>query len=496
MMTQRRNIFARRGSPLRRIALGVAMLLPLAGCDEVLDVTDPDVADPSGFTDATALPAIQAGALGDFKVAYVGTTATEGQILVSGLLGDEWFHSGTFPTRAQVDIRSIQPDNATVQAVTRNLYRARRAAEAAIQNFEQLGPNTAGHALALNLAGFTYTLFGENYCSGVPFSELNPDGTFTFGGQETTTQVFERALDRANRAIEVATAAGTGAAATAQLNAARVLKGRVLLNLGRFQEAAAAVAQVPTAFNYQIITSENTTREQNAVWVFNAIVERWSVPDREGGNGLPYRTHRVFSPTSADSAKQDPRVPWRILSSVNSAGNRVFNVGFDGTTLQFDNLKYPNRSAPVPITNGIEARLIEAEAALRNNNTAAFLTNLNLARAQAAASVPTSAPAAGGTLPALTAADIPADMAGRVDLLFAERAYDLWLTSHRLGDMRRLIRQYGRPANRVFPEGEYHKNVLGGVYGEDVNLPIFVDEKNNPEFAAFPEGNLCLNRDA
>ena len=481
-MTQGRNILARRGSPLRRVALGVAMMLPLAGCDEILDVTDPDVADPAAFTDATALPAIQAGVLGDFKVAYVGTSATEGQILVSGLLGDEWFHSGTFPTRAEIDIRKIEPDNATAQGVVRNLYRARRAAEAAISNFEQLGPNTAGHALVLNIAAATYNLFGENYCSGVPFSELNADGTFTFGKQETTTQVFERALARANRAIEVATAAGTGAAATAQLNAARVLKGRALTNLGRYEDAAAAVRDVPTAFNYQILSSDNTGREQNGVFVFNVIVERWSVPNREGGNGLPYRT-----PVGA-GAGQDPRVPW-----TRTPAN---DVGFDGVTPQFDNLKYPNRNAPVPITNGIEARLIQAEAALKAGDMNAFLTNLNLARAQAVASVPTTAPGAGGTLPQLTAADIPADLAGRVDLLFAERAYDLWLTSHRLGDMRRLIRQYGRPANRVFPEGQYHKNVLGGVYGEDVNLPIFIDEKNNPEFADFPQGNLCLNRDA
>lgn len=63
----------------------------------------------------------------------------------------------------------------------------------------------------------------------------------------------------------------------------------------------------------------------------------------------------------------------------------------------------------------------------------------------------------------LGAVTIPATAAGQVDLLFKERAYTMWLTAHRLGDMRRLIRQYGRSASAVFPSGAYHK---AGAYGK------------------------------
>jgi hypothetical protein len=67
--------------------------------------------------------------------------------------------------------------------------------------------------------------------------------------------------------------------------------------------------------------------------------------------------------------------------------------------------------------------------------------------------------------------------------LFKERAYTLWLTSHRLGDMRRLIRQYDMSQSNVFPSGEY---VFGGQYGSDVNMPIPVDPVYNTEgFACF-----------
>lgn len=72
-----------------------------------------------------------------------------------------------------------------------------------------------------------------------------------------------------------------------------------------------------------------------------------------------------------------------------------------------------------------------------------------------------------------------------MDLHFEERAYWLWQTGHRLGDLRRLIRDYGRDPETVFPSASYHK--VGG-YGMDVNFPVPIDEENNPNFEE------CLDR--
>jgi starch-binding outer membrane protein, SusD/RagB family len=83
-----------------------------------------------------------------------------------------------------------------------------------------------------------------------------------------------------------------------------------------------------------------------------------------------------------------------------------------------------------------------------------------------------------GSLPALT---LQVGTAAQVDQLFKERAYWLYLTSHRLGDLRRLIRQYGRTATSVFPSGPYFK---GGQYGTDVNSPVPQQEQNNPKYVA------------
>ena len=72
-------------------------------------------------------------------------------------------------------------------------------------------------------------------------------------------------------------------------------------------------------------------------------------------------------------------------------------------------------------------------------------------------------------------------------MLFRERAYWLWLTAHRLGDLRRLIRQYGFAADSVFPSGPYFKSQVP-TYGSDVNFPVPVDEENNPNFTQ------CIDR--
>ena len=52
---------------------------------------------------------------------------------------------------------------------------------------------------------------------------------------------------------------------------------------------------------------------------------------------------------------EDPRIPFEDTE----------DVGLDGTTDQFNLLKYDQPSTNVPVADGIEARLIEAEAALQ-----------------------------------------------------------------------------------------------------------------------------------
>ena len=448
-----------------------AVTLPLAmacSADQILDVEDIDVASPGSVSDPAALPAVLAGAIGDFGVSYNGG-GDFNQITLSGQLADELYNTETFPTRIENDQRKQQyQSNGSLQNLFYATNQARASADRAAAGYLSLKKETdIGLAEALNLSALSYITLAENYCNAVPISTVDEAGNFVYGEALTTEQLLNVAVQKADSALTNATAAGgVGAAAkrTEQARLARVVKARALLNLNKFVEAAAAIggeAGVPTTFQYNYTHSETTGRQNNGTWGVTVSVARFGVPDREGVNGLPF-----LSEGNTAGTVKDPRVANVIRGGTGR--------GFDNSTTQYMQQKYAARASAVIIADGVEARLIEAEAALRGGNAAGALTILNALRSNAA--LLTLRGYAAGSLPALTQAGTTA---AQVDQLFKERAYWMYLTSHRLGDLRRLVRQYNRPAESVFPTGAYHKS---GTYGTDVNSPIPQAEDNNPSF--------------
>jgi hypothetical protein len=457
-----------------RLALAAAALslLPLAGCNDSLKVNHPDIVTPGQLDDPATLPTVRAGAIGDFSLAYTGDgtngtgLGTEGIVMYGGLLADEWINSETFPTRIEVDARRIQVTNADLATWFLNLSRARRAVETAAGRFSKLASSDPGYPEMLSLAGFAYLFFAENFCSGVPVSQATPEGTLVYGPPLMTAQLLDTAIARFDSALAVSGDADMTALAS-------VGKGRALLDLGNDAAAATAVSGVPTSFAYLLEHSENTDRENNGVFKANVSDQRYSAGDAEGINGFPF----LSAP--------DPRTPM----AQDPAG-----TGFDGITPLFDNLRYGDRKASITLATGVEARLIEAEAALQGGDTlggGGFYAALNEPRANAGDRTYFDNATRVGTPPIGVLADLtPASAAaagGAVNLLFAERARWLWLTAHRLSDLRRLVRQYGRAAGTVFPTGTYFKSQIPN-YGTDVNFPIPVDETNNPNFAR------CIDR--
>lgn len=449
-----------------------ALVLALTGCDNPLDTTDPDFILPGDLEGEEAIPTLVQGAVGDFTLAYSGSPqgggTTEGIVMASGLLADEWILSGTFPTRIEVDSRNIEINNGTMTTLFRNLHRARRAAE----NAAGLVANAGGDpSPVLNLAGYTYLFFAENYCSGVPFSTANPDGSLEFGVPSSTAEIYAVAIERFSSALAAAQAAGNSFDATlANLGIARTR-----LDMGDFPAAAAVAALVPTSFRFDLDHSLNSPRQENGIFNQNAISRRWTLANGEGGNGLEFR---------APGGGMDVRVPSRP---------NVRGIGFDRSTPQFDLLKYPGRDKVSNVASGIEARLIEAEAALRAGNESGWLQILNDLRDDVAdmlspdhldaLRVDLGIEGNAVTLPPL---GDPGTAAGREDLHFRERAFWLYATGSRLSDLRRLVRQYGRNTESVFPTGVHFK---GLTYGPDVNFPVPFDEENNPNFDG------CLSRE-
>ncbi|MFL5580562.1 MAG: hypothetical protein ACJ8AO_09315, partial [Gemmatimonadaceae bacterium] len=453
LMNLHETLRALRG-PARAAVVAVALGGALAACDvdSLLQVPDPDVATPESVQDPAALPAVRAGAIGDLAIAIAGSNTTEdGMVQYTGLLTDELNWAETFPTREQIDRRNIEVINGTMEGLFSLVQRARASAERAADGYTRLAPDAPQRGEAYALAGFSYIIIAEAYCSGVPFSHITSTGTQEFGEPQTTVEMFDRAIQLFDSALA---APGINATFT---NLAKVGKGRALLNLARYTEAAAAVNGVPTSFVYNLEYSENSNRQNNGVYIVNHVNRRFSPIGSEGGNGLPYRNDN------------DPRV-------VAPRGTGSQTVGFDGATPLFLNQKYPSRSAAFPLATGIEARLIEAESQLQTDPVAALAT-LNALR---------TAPgtAGSGGVAGLTPLTPQVTTAAQVDQLFKERAYWLWLTSHRIGDLRRLSRPttavaghpagYNRDPESVWPTGTFFK---GGAYGPDTNFPVPFSEK-------------------
>ena len=108
-------------------------------------------------------------------------------------------------------------------------------AEVAAANYRQLAPDTtatSGLSEMLSLSGFAYVMFGENYCSGVPF----PAEGQTSAPPIATSEIFNQAVVRFDRSI-----ANFGGDNN-RLWMALVGKARALLDLN--QPAAAAARAV------------------------------------------------------------------------------------------------------------------------------------------------------------------------------------------------------------------------------------------------------------
>ena len=430
------------------ISRGATRLFPVlalalaAGCN--LDVVTPTVVPASAIQGEGALPTLLAGAVGDFTVAYGGYNngnIGEGIALHGGLFADEFISADYFSTHREVDRRILTPTNASNSVVTLHLMQALQSAQRTASAYAAIPAqvNTAGHARALNLAGTLYTIIAEHYCSGVPFSGVDASGRPIYGGSKSTAEMLALAIFKFDSAIVVASAAGNAS----QLNVARVGKGRALLDAGQYAAAASAVAAVPTSFVYATEQGTVDDRTKNGIYSLTYVSSRFTTADREGLNGQPFVSAR------------DPRVPTDSLG-ISS---------FDGTTALYAPALFSSYDAPIPVATGIEARLIKAELEQRSGRYASALVTLNDVR-----------DAFG--YPPLAAA---ATSSAQVDQIFRERAFWLFGTAHRLGDLRRLVTQHGRSAGSVFPTGNYFK---GDVYGNQVNLLVpQEEEQDNPNFS-------------
>jgi len=463
----------------------IPLLFALAACGDLLDVEDPDIIDPGQSQSPEGANAARVGALAALNIATTGTALTGGEsfFLYGGLLADEWRSSDTFTQRDETDKRSVQTSNANIDQGLRDIHRARFAAQNALRLLREFAPTPSWRIGQMYwVQGYTEIVIAEHFCSAT-FTEVDGD-EITYGQPVPDTIVAQRALAHFDSALMNVGGDANGMVA----NLANLGRARALLWLGRFQEASAAAADVDADF--LVVNEHSSTSHENQMWSFNIAARRYSLVDRDGGNGINFLS------------ANDPRLPYcrggdARCNELNPPASDT--RGFDSQTALSVQLIWPAPESEVALASSTEARLIVAEAALRSGDNTTWLTELNTLRTNGTFTVRTNPQgipdttwnAGTGGVAGLRPLVMPATEAEQVNLMFRERAFWLFSTGHRLGDLRRLVRQYERTVNTTFPSGTFHK---GGTYGPDTNFPLPQSEDNNPNVTAAKEAGTINAR--
>lgn len=433
----------------RFVSVAAIAVVALVACSpgDVLSVPPP-IGIVTSANSRTQAEAELAGATAQLEVALVGWSDA-GVFEFDNLLTDELTYAQFNESGLDLKLVAADARNGTLAtspalgpapiALT-GLIGVRSSlltAVAALQKYEPTsGRSNIGRAYALT--GYTEVALAESFCAGVPLSVTLPAGGAEYGTPTTTDSLFATAEAHFDSALKYAAGDDT------TMSLAAVGLGRARLGRGNFSGAAQATNGVPIGFVYSVVNAASnavTTNNFNFYsWLtFTGACAPFNVGNGEGGNGLNFVT------------AADPRL---ALSTTTVAKT------CDGGTFYYP-VKFGNPSMAYPIATGVEGQLIAAEAALHSGDVATWAADLNELRLNAPNTY-LKLTAAMDTLIADSTTGASASM--QVDVMFSERAFWLYGLGTRLGDLRRLIRQYGRNAESVFPTGTY-------VGGEGTKLP-------------------------
>ncbi|MDP2957583.1 MAG: RagB/SusD family nutrient uptake outer membrane protein [Longimicrobiales bacterium] len=418
-------VLTRMFSPARirtRLMLCVLLVVLVSGCDALLDVKVPGAVASTALDDPRLMPSLVIAARGELECA-LGTYIT-GQALIANemITSTSWRPINIWGGHLEELRTQTGPCPETTSSTTTGFYvslsSARFQADDAFKRIDAFSANevptkTQAQAMLAGMAGYAYTMLGEGFC------EMAIDG----GPLMTPAQVFEKALERFAKAGELAQQANDAALRNLSL----VGRARVLINLGRKAEAAAAAKGVPPGFVFNATYSTANPRRQNRVYLTVQNNKFLTFPPE-------YRNLTV-------GGTADRRVPVTGPSG----------LGHDAKTPFFTQAKYGTANSPIPIATWREAQLIIAEAELGQS----AVDRINALR-----------DAAG--LPRYSPANVN-DNQAVLGQVIEERRRELFLEGHRLGDMLRFKIPFAQGLNHIgepygpitclpLPDGEYDGN--------------------------------------
>ena len=413
-------------------AMALGATLFLAGCgalDDLLSVEAPSRVVASDLENPNSADLLVASVANEFRCTwthYAAASAMTGNELGEATnttvltIWDTRIHdtSGYGSQYASADCGSGQP------ALYLPLSRTRWLGDQVLESLgswtdSEVTNRTQKIAEVSLYTGYMYLLFAEAFCD----NEIAFDG----GPRQTRAATWNTAISRFDAAI------ASGSATVA--NAARVGKGRALLNLGQYAAAATAVSSVPVDFSWEMSYSnaENVTRNK----IYEIVVR-----DAEATIEPIFRD-MMFAGTP------DPRF------AVTDAG-----VTGTGSTIQiFTPDKYSSADSPHEVATWEEAQLIIAESLARSGSAQDLSDAVDIINVlHANAGIPDFA---------------SADQAEILTQIEYEREAEFFLEGHHLRDLQRFNQD-------LYPAvGVDHP--FGAFYGDEIcfDLPA-VEFLNNP----------------
>ncbi|MHB1224168.1 MAG: RagB/SusD family nutrient uptake outer membrane protein [Gemmatimonadaceae bacterium] len=357
-----------------------AILVVLGGCS--FDAVNPGAIEEGALGTEPALLGLVNGVVGDYDEAF------QRKALYSGLLSDEIRASGSWSWWHDADkIGFIDAEAPTGDLFNiphflwRPAQRARFLAEETygrIQEHAESPESNELAAMARLYSGMARLDIAQMFCYS----------TFDGGPRVDEPEALDIAGQHLTESITIATAAGVDSIA----QMAHLMRARVRLAKADYAGAAEDASKVPDGFLW-IAHFRNAPGETNNMW--------FQINRRVEGT-----VQEPFQNTG------DPRVP------VMNTGKK----GADNVTPRFDQMKYQDEFTPMPMGTWEEARLIQAEAAIRAGQTPVGVGFLNEVRAAV-------------QLPALSTTMSNADA---MTALRTERKMELFLEGRRYVDMRRF----------------------------------------------------------
>lgn len=411
----------RRRTPsrgLRGVALALAGSLTLGACDGgLLEVEIPGRVVSSSLSNPALAETLVSSALGRFECALTS------YVVSTGLLADEYINSSGWLNINGWGWRGVElytitgscpsgRDDTGLGAYT-PLQQARYVADEAARLIteypdDQVVKKAEKLGLLAAYSGYSHQLLGEGFCSMA----------IDAGPELSRADVFKLAEGKFTAAIGFAESAGNAALK----NLALTGRARARLNLKDLAGAAADARQIPSGFVWNAEYSTVNGSRENRIFNLNRRNRYVSV------------NNFALADLMVDGVP-DSRV------KIQSTGLK----GSDNTTTHWNQLKYNDAGAPIPMASWAEAQLILAEA-----SPADAVAAIN--RLRTAAKLPAYTPAG---------EDIR-------DVILEERRRQLFSEGHRLNDMIRF--------GVAFPTGTNHK---GQPLGPITCMPLPDQERNS-----------------